>query len=119
VIFVCWRGDGDTVVTRLHDARDLIDAASWCPEPHPESDGPGAPARRQRSTDGLVKLIHQSVAPGSWQHAGGTVGSIMEWNGILVVSHTPDRQREVARVLDDLRRGPQAELKTRPQAQWR
>ena len=107
VIFVSWQ-TAQPPVTRFHDARDLIESAA-CSAGEPvvvEADGRASPGVRDRSAAGLVRVIRQSVAPGTWNDAGLSVGSILEWNGILVVTHTPERQREVARLLDDLRRGP-------------
>ncbi len=42
----------------------------------------------------------------SWREGGGSVGSIMEWNGILVVTQTREAQRDVSRLLNGLRRRP-------------
>ena len=51
----------------------------------------------------LIDVITATVAPDTWDVVGGE-GAIAEFNGLLVVSQTTRRQREVARLLETLRR---------------
>jgi type II secretory pathway component GspD/PulD (secretin) len=51
----------------------------------------------------LIELIQDTIAPGTWRDAQGTVGSIRVYRGVLIVTHTPDVQRQVAKLLKDLR----------------
>jgi hypothetical protein len=53
----------------------------------------------------LVKLIEQSIAPGTWRDAGGTVGSAAVFGTKLVVTHTQSRHAEIESLLEDLRAG--------------
>jgi general secretion pathway protein D len=53
--------------------------------------------------DALVKLIQETVDPTSWRDAGGTVGGIRPLNGQLIVSQTPENQRLLINLLDQLR----------------
>jgi hypothetical protein len=104
-------------VTRLHDARDLIDAFTA----RLGATGPGAGASerggdpRARAVDSLFDVIQKRVAPDMWRDAGGSVGSMSEWNGILVITHTPQRHEEIAHLLESLRRGLRERPATQPQ----
>jgi hypothetical protein len=110
-------------VIRLHDARDLIQAFAAQPRTPPAE---AVTNRRQRdrrewdvradAVDALFDVIQKRVAPESWRDAGGSVGSMSEWNGILVISHTPQRQEEIAHLLAALRRGLRERPATQPQA---
>jgi hypothetical protein len=110
-------------VTRLHDARDLIQAFIARPtaaDPgtrtsHRKGYLPGEDPRA-RAVDYLFDVIQQRVAPDSWRDAGGSVGFASEWNGILVITHTPQRHQEIADLLESLRRGPQKNPATQPQS---
>ncbi len=52
--------------------------------------------------DNLETQIQESIAPETWSEVEGV--SIRYQNGFLVVNHTPEVQREIARFLQDLRR---------------
>jgi hypothetical protein len=109
-------------VTRLHDARDLIEAfiarPRWTGGGTGRSHRGGDPGEwsRDRAVETLFDVIQQRVDPASWRDAGGSVGAMAEWNGILVITHTPQRQQEIAQLLEALRRGPQTRPATQPQA---
>lgn len=65
-----------------------------------ESDGPRT--EHDLRAENLINLLESNVAPQSWDTVGG-VGSISEYNGLLVVTQTLEVHREVERVLDMLR----------------
>jgi type II secretory pathway component GspD/PulD (secretin) len=70
------------------------------------------------SVDELVKLITDTVDPGTWRDAGGGLGTIRGLNGMLVVSQTHDAQKRIEDLLKTLRseQGPAAMLSVR--AYW-
>jgi hypothetical protein len=47
----------------------------------------------------LVEALQTTVAPDTWRERGGTVGSIREFNGKLIVNQTNENQRLIARAL--------------------
>ena len=55
------------------------------------------------SVERLKLVITETVDPASWRDAGGTAGSIREFNGQLVVTQTPVAHDRVAKLLQDLR----------------
>jgi len=57
---------------------------------------------RRGAIPDLLGPVYQSVAPDSWRGAGGWVGSLREFDGVLVVTHTPAAQRQIARLLQAL-----------------
>jgi hypothetical protein len=50
----------------------------------------------------IVKLITDMVAADSWRDAGGTVGSIREIGGILVITQTPENLQAIRDLLSRL-----------------
>ncbi len=61
------------------------------------------PKTRDQLVKDITDLITQTIAPDTWREAGGTVGSIRELSGQLIVTQTPDAQRQLQRLLDQLR----------------
>jgi type II secretory pathway component GspD/PulD (secretin)/tetratricopeptide (TPR) repeat protein len=70
---------------------------------------------RQDLVDQIVKLITSTIAPDSWRDAGGSVGSITELSGQLIVTQTPENQRALVGLLEQLRetRAIQVTVETR------
>src|SRR5205823_14256259 len=70
---------------------------------------------RQQLVDNITKLITETVAPDSWRDAGGTVGSLRELQGQLIVTQTPENQRLLTGLLEQLRetRAIQVTVETR------
>ncbi len=70
---------------------------------------------RDERVEALTKLIQDTVAPDSWREAGGVVGSLRELSGQLIVTQTPDNQRQLANLLEQLRetRAIQVTIETR------
>jgi general secretion pathway protein D len=58
---------------------------------------------RQQLVEEITKLITETVAPDSWRDAGGTVGSVRELQGQLIVTQTPENQRLLQGLLEQLR----------------
>ena len=53
--------------------------------------------------DDIKKLITDTVAPDSWRDAGGTIGSIQELSGQLIVTQIADNHKKLQGVLEQLR----------------
>ena len=53
----------------------------------------------------LIDSIKSVVVVESWRDNGGTIGSIRELNGQLIINQTSDGHRKIARLLDTLRTG--------------
>jgi hypothetical protein len=51
----------------------------------------------------LLKIITTTIEPDSWD-AGGGYGSILEYQGALIVSQTQDVHQQLQQLLDDLRK---------------
>ena len=73
--------------------------------------GPG----RQELVDQIIRLIEDTVSTDSWKDNGGAVGSIRELGGQLIVTQTPENQRSLVRLLEQLRetRAIQVTIETR------
>jgi type II secretory pathway component GspD/PulD (secretin) len=71
-------------------------------------EGPGVPIANEAppTRDAVHEIIHlliDTVDRLSWREAGGNVGAIRELSGQLIVTQTPENQRQVARLLEQLR----------------
>lgn len=53
--------------------------------------------------DEIKKLITDTVAPDSWRDAGGTIGSLQELSGQLIVTQISDNHKKLQGVLEQLR----------------
>ena len=60
------------------------------------------PARTGRVRK-LIELIQETVAPDSWIDRGGTIGTMKEFNGQLVVTHNTAGQTAISSLLGKLR----------------
>ena len=58
---------------------------------------------REELIEEITTLIKDTVDPDSWRDNGGSVGSIRELSGQLIVTQTPKNQREVVSLLEGLR----------------
>lgn len=122
-------------VTRVYDVRDLlIDVPNFTDSPdidlsppidRPAGEGAVFPGigggedvgkTREELVDDITRLIQETVEPESWQETGGSVGSVREIQGRLVVTHTPNTQKLVEQVLADLRTAQSRTVRIR--AQW-
>lgn len=70
---------------------------------------------RQELVDSIIKLITDTIAPDSWRDAGGSVGAIKELQGQLIVTQTPENQKALVNLLEQLReqRAIQVTVETR------
>jgi general secretion pathway protein D len=70
---------------------------------------------RQELVEAIIKLIQDTVASDTWKDNGGNVGSIRELGGQLIVTQTPENQRALVKLLDQLReqRALQVTIETR------
>ena len=118
-------------ITRVYDVRDLLvmivdwtmppvwvpasamSAPATLPTPiRAPAIGTTAPARpapakdpaREKMLSNVLKLIRETVEPGSWRPEG-QVGSLRELNGQLVVTHTPKAHETILAIIEQLRRG--------------
>jgi general secretion pathway protein D len=57
----------------------------------------------QERMDALVKLIQETIDPTSWRDAGGSVGGIRPLSGQLIVTQTPENQRAMVNLMEQLR----------------
>lgn len=60
-------------------------------------------ADREERVEELLELIRNTIAPDSWRESGGTVASIAEINGQLVVTQTASSHGELQDLLGKLR----------------
>jgi hypothetical protein len=60
-------------------------------------------------TKSLIKLVQDFVSPDSWKDNGGSVGTIAEFNGKLIVTQTPKNHQQVEWLLTKLRENPTTE----------
>jgi type II secretory pathway component GspD/PulD (secretin) len=71
---------------------------------------------RQELVDEITTLIRDTVGrPEDWEAAGGSVSSMKELNGVLIVRTTPENHRQIATLLRQLRetRALQIAIETR------
>ncbi|HEY8668337.1 MAG TPA: hypothetical protein VIL86_16930 [Tepidisphaeraceae bacterium] len=60
---------------------------------------------RKERTDQIIKLIQDTIQPESWKDCGGDIGSIRELRGRLIITNSVDNHRQVAMLLEELRKG--------------
>jgi general secretion pathway protein D len=70
---------------------------------------------RQELVDQIIKLVTDTVSPDTWRDAGGSVGSLKELSGNLIVTQTPENQHSLVTLLEQLResRAIQVTVETR------
>ena len=109
--------------THIYDVRDLLRAdhdflagpgatttTTAAPGGQPQalfaasapSAGPANPY--SESVDRLSRLIQDQIAPDSWRDAGGTIGSIHDFDGMLIVVTLPEYHRQIVELLERLRK---------------
>jgi hypothetical protein len=96
------------VETRIYNVRDLIEASlklhqKWNSIPQ-SSTAPQSPPSFDESINDLKKLITDTVEPDQWRDAGGSVGSITEFNGLLIITGTPKMLQEIDDLLAKIRK---------------
>lgn len=70
----------------------------------------------QERVDTLIKSIEDLIMSDTWRDAGGSVGSIREFNGQLVVTQTADAHAALGRLLELLRSSSRGRVTVR--ADW-
>ncbi|MGB2986083.1 MAG: hypothetical protein WBE26_09390 [Phycisphaerae bacterium] len=68
-----------------------------------DDDEPEEDPERTGRVRKLIDLIQDSVAPDSWYDRGGTIGTINEINGQLVITQNSAAQRQIGSLLGKLR----------------
>ncbi|MDX1948659.1 MAG: permease prefix domain 1-containing protein [Pirellulaceae bacterium] len=105
-----------TTEVRVYDCRDLLTMPGLPGEKKLEAPlpgtlpiveggmtGPAAPlSEHDRRAERLMNILKTAVDPNHWVDAGG-VGTISEYNGLIVVSHSARTHAKVEKVLDMLR----------------
>lgn len=96
---------------RVYDVRDLI--AGYVAA-HPQRVAPAVSndalstlntTAAEEGADVVARLIEDDVDTDSWKDNGGSVGTIREFNGLLIVSQSPSAHREISELLRKLRSG--------------
>lgn len=116
IILVATRGKLKNAgqVVRVYDVRPIIDdlcadRRARTPVGHdgqaPAAAAAASPPTLDEATDGLKRLIEETVEPGSWTDQSWGNGTIHDWAGRLVVTQTPEAHRKVADLLKKLREG--------------
>jgi hypothetical protein len=67
----------------------------------------GSPPVSSSAAAPLVKILTTSIAPSSWQAAGGN-GTIAEYSGLIVVNHNARVHAQVEQVLKMVRQAAAA-----------
>src|SRR5207253_11250848 len=110
-------------VTRVYDIRDLIIQVPDFDNPPQlgiHADGVSAASRpstapyrsnnsktRQDLVHDVIVLITSSVDPLSWQGNTGTLGSVRELDGQLIITQTPANHERILSLLEQMR-GPRS-----------
>jgi len=68
-----------------------------------DDDEPEEDPQRTGRARRIIELIQETVAPNSWRDTGGTIGTINEINGQLVVTQNSASQQQVGNLLGKLR----------------
>lgn len=85
-------------VIQVYDIRPLIEALAG-------RVAPNETITHAEIIDSVTKLVENLIDTDSWKDNGGSVGSIYEVPGLLVVQQTPSVQRRVQGLLEDLESG--------------
>jgi hypothetical protein len=96
---------------RVYDVRDIVDgdvarrvALEGPPATVPAENERREKVARAECATRLRDLLIASVAPESWTEMGGSVGSVRELNGRLLIVQTWQNHRQLEALLDGLRR---------------
>lgn len=84
---------------KVYDVRDILTAvrASYAGAPFEEG------RTAQEAMDEILRLVTETIEPDSWRDAGGSVGSVRELGGRLIITQSPRNLREVEWLLNELR----------------
>src|SRR5258708_5731439 len=81
------REDGPKGVTVIYNVSDVIEIEEITTE-----------CTRDEAAEMLVRVITETVSPDTWRAAGGSIGSIRELSGLLVVTQTVEGHEQVLRL---------------------
>jgi len=112
VVIVSTRDDlADVTAVRLYDVRELVEsdmAVRTRIEIGATTTMPAAEPTTQEAYEGsleqLKHVIYETIDADSWREAGGTIGSIHDFNGQLIIAQTPMAHERIKKLLDELRR---------------
>ena len=90
-------------ITRSYDVHDLIPEKAPVPPIVGAAIVPGLERPALGRADELVRLLTTSIAPSTWESNGGSIGSIKESDGTLVVTQTVENQEAIENWLTALR----------------
>jgi type II secretory pathway component GspD/PulD (secretin)/tetratricopeptide (TPR) repeat protein len=68
-----------------------------------DEDGPNEDPGRSSRVQRIIDLVEGTVAPDSWYDRGGSIGTITEFNGQLVVTQNSSALRQIGDLLGKLR----------------
>lgn len=94
---------GEQLAAAISQHRGKRLEGSLFPDESPEADQEQGVVSTKPAVQELLDLIRATVYPGTWTSQGGTVGSLRELNGQLIVTHTSAAQRGVGGLLGQLR----------------
>jgi hypothetical protein len=83
--------------TVVYNIRDILDAFTQYYGTMPST------PTRQECIDQVTKLLTDVIAPDTWRDAGGSVASMRELMGLLIITQTPENQREISKLLATFR----------------
>lgn len=98
-------GAANGAAYRMHreDLRPTVFPRETDPTADPDTTDEQPTNKEQAAVDDLIRIITETVEPGTWRGYGGSVGSLRELNGQLIVTHTSTAQAQVGGLLGQLR----------------
>ncbi|HEY2587909.1 MAG TPA: hypothetical protein VGI81_19350 [Tepidisphaeraceae bacterium] len=101
---------------RVYDVRDLVEPARGirpspgATQPEPQQStvqlhGSGDPMSREEAIHSLTRLVEDDIDTDTWRDNGGSIGSVREFAGRLVITQSPATHRKIAALLRTLRAG--------------
>ena len=82
-------------ILRIYDVTDVIQRL--------RARAPDHQVSWEEAVDGLTKMIEDNVDTDSWRDNGGSVGSLFEMSGLLIVRQTPGSHTKLQHLLDSVR----------------
>jgi hypothetical protein len=100
---------------RVYDVRDLLIADTQFMNPAPSQpqsttapSGAAAAAMPpndpyQQSIDRLRQVLIDNVATDTWRENGGTIGNVIDFDGLFIITTTPEYQQQIGDLLEKIR----------------
>jgi hypothetical protein len=99
---------------RTYDVRDLMilpdDSLLFSKDGAPATKPLSLQEQRVQIIEKLKQIIQNTVEPDSWTNNGGSLGTIQEFEGVLLVKQTPKAHAQIERVLAELRQAHSVEI---------